>query len=135
MNPSPRCAIRICHNRSVCPGAEDGPAYVVLTCGIINLTVGLITDGRFSGFNRGPIVGHVSPEAMEGGVIAIIEDGDMIEMDIPGRKLNVELSEDEIAQRLKHWRPPEPKTKTGFLALYAQLTLPAEQGAAMQKWS
>ncbi len=98
-------------------------------------SVGLITDGRFSGFNRGPIVGHVSPEAMEGGVIAIIEDGDMIEMDIPGRKLNVELSEEEIARRLKHWRPPEPKTKTGFLALYAQLTLPAEQGAAMQKWS
>jgi dihydroxy-acid dehydratase len=98
-------------------------------------SVGLITDGRFSGFNRGPIVGHVSPEAMEGGVIAIIEDGDMIEMDIPGRKLNVELSEEEIARRLKHWRPPEPRTKTGFLALYAQLTLPAEQGAAMQKWS
>ena len=98
-------------------------------------SVGLITDGRFSGFNRGPIIGHVSPEAMEGGIIAIIEDGDMIEMDIPGRQLNVELSEEEIARRLKNWRPPEPKTKTGFLALYAQMTLPAEQGAAMQKWS
>jgi len=98
-------------------------------------SVGLITDGRFSGFNRGPIVGHVSPEAMEGGVIAIIEDGDMIEIDIPGRKLNVELSEEEITRRLEKWRPPEPRTKTGFLALYAQLTLPAEQGAAMQKWS
>lgn len=98
-------------------------------------SVGLITDGRFSGFNRGPIVGHVSPEAMEGGVIAIIEDGDMIEMDIPGRALNVELPEEEIARRLKNWRPPEPRTKSGFLALYAQLTLPAEQGAAMQKWS
>lgn len=98
-------------------------------------SVGLITDGRFSGFNRGPIVGHVSPEAMEGGVIAIIEDGDTIEMDIPGRKLNVELSEEEITHRLENWRPPQPKTKTGFLALYAQLTLPAEQGAAMQKWS
>jgi len=98
-------------------------------------SVGLITDGRFSGFNRGPIIGHVSPEAMEGGVIAIIEDGDMIKMDIPGRQLNVELSEEEIARRLKNWRQPEPKTKTGFLALYAQMTLPAEQGAAMQKWS
>lgn len=97
--------------------------------------MGLITDGRFSGFNRGPIVGHVSPGAMEGGVIAIIEDGDMIEMDIPGRALNVEVSEEEIAQRLKNWQPPEPRTKSGFLALYAQLTLPAEQGAAMQKWS
>lgn len=97
-------------------------------------SVGLITDGRFSGFNRGPIVGHVSPEAMEGGVIAIIKDGDMIRMDIPARTLNLELTEDQIAQRLKDWRPPEPRTKTGFLALYAQLTLPADQGAAMQKW-
>jgi dihydroxy-acid dehydratase len=98
-------------------------------------SVGLITDGRFSGFNRGPIVGHVSPEAMEGGVIAIIKDGDMIRMDIPARALNLELTEDQIAPRLKEWRPPEPRTKTGFLALYAQLTLPADQGAAMQKWS
>jgi len=98
-------------------------------------SVGLITDGRFSGFNRGPIVGHVSPEAMEGGVIAIIENGDMIEIDIPARKLNVELSEDKIQRRFKNWQPPEPKTKTGFLALYAQMALPAHQGAAMQKWN
>jgi dihydroxy-acid dehydratase len=98
-------------------------------------SVGLITDGRFSGFNRGPIVGHVSPEAMDGGVIAIIEDGDIIAMDIPGRALNVELAEEEVARRLENWQPPEPRTKTGFLALYAQLALPAEQGAAMQKWS
>ncbi|MGC8786810.1 MAG: dihydroxy-acid dehydratase [Anaerolineae bacterium] len=98
-------------------------------------SVGLITDGRFSGFNRGPIVGHVSPEAMEGGAIAIIQDGDMIEINIPARRLQVELSEEEIHRRLANWRTPEPKTKTGFLALYAQLTLPADQGAAMQKWS
>ncbi|MBC7234076.1 MAG: dihydroxy-acid dehydratase [Chloroflexi bacterium] len=98
-------------------------------------SVGLITDGRFSGFNRGPIVGHVSPEAMEGGVIAVIEDGDMIEINIPARQLHVELSEEEIRRRLARWRMPEPKTKTGFLALYAQMALPAEQGAAMQKWS
>lgn len=98
-------------------------------------SVGLITDGRFSGFNRGPIVGHVSPEAIDGGVIAIIEDGDMIEMDIPARALDVDLSEEEVAHRLERWQPPEPRTKTGFLALYAQLALPAEQGAAMQKWS
>ena len=98
-------------------------------------SVGLITDGRFSGFNRGPIVGHISPEAMEGGVIAIIEDGDMIEIDIPARKLNVELSEGEIQRRLRDWQRPEPKTKKGFLALYAQMALPAHQGAAMQKWN
>ena len=97
-------------------------------------SVGLITDGRFSGFNRGPIVGHVSPEAMEGGIIAIIEDGDMIEINVPDRKVNVELSEEEIARRFKDWHPIEPRTKTGFLALYAQLALPPEQGGAMQKW-
>ncbi len=98
-------------------------------------SVGLITDGRFSGFNRGPIVGHVSPEAMEGAVIAVIQDGDMIEINIPARRLQVELSEEEIRHRLTNWRAPEPKTKTGFLALYAQMALPADQGAAMQKWS
>ena len=98
-------------------------------------SVGLITDGRFSGFNRGPIVGHVSPEAMEGGVIAVIEDGDTIEINIPARRLNVELPDQELQRRLANWRPPEPKTKKGILALYAQLALPAEQGAAMQKWN
>jgi dihydroxy-acid dehydratase len=60
--------------------------------------VGLITDGRFFGFNRGPIVGHVSPEAVEGGVIAIMQDGDTVEMDITGRALNVELTEEEICR-------------------------------------
>lgn len=98
-------------------------------------SVGLITDGRFSGFNRGPIVGHVSPEAMEGGTIALIEDGDMVEIDIPARRLNVRLSEGEIGRRLGSWQPPEAKTKTGFLALYAKMALPADQGAAMQSWS
>ena len=97
-------------------------------------SVGLITDGRFSGFNRGPIVGHVSPEAMEGGVIAIIEDGDMVEINVPKRQINVRLSEEEIARRFRDWHPLAPRTKTGFLALYSQLALPPEQGGAMQKW-
>lgn len=98
-------------------------------------SVGLITDGRFSGFNRGPIIGHVCPEAMEGGVIALIEDGDTIEIDIPSRTLAVDLSDAELERRRADWRPPAPKTKTGFLALYAQLALPADEGAAMQRWS
>ena len=72
---------------------------------------------------------------MVGGVSAIIKDGDMIEMDIPARALNVALSEEVIARRLRGWHPPEPRTKTGFLALHSQLTLPAEKGAAMQKWT
>jgi dihydroxy-acid dehydratase len=97
-------------------------------------SVALITDGRFSGFNRGPIIGHVCPEAMEGGVIALIQDGDWIEINIPKRKLSLEISEAEIEERRARWRPPEPKTTKGFLALYAQLTLPADQGAAMQSW-
>jgi len=98
-------------------------------------SVALITDGRFSGFNRGPIVGHVCPEAMDGGVIAFIQDGDMIEINITERKLHLELSEEELQRRARLWKPPKPKTTTGFLALYAQLALPADQGAAMQRWS
>lgn len=117
------------------PGMKElmGSTDALYGVGLVS-SVGLVTDGRFSGFNRGPIVGHVSPEAMEGGVIAIIEDGDMIEIDIPARRLNVELSEDEIRRRLRNWQPPEPKTRTGFLALYAQTALSADQGAAMQRW-
>jgi dihydroxy-acid dehydratase len=122
------------------PKGAPGMMEVMLSTDALYTTglegsVGLITDGRFSGFNRGPIVGHVSPEAIEGGVIAIIQDGDIIGMDIPGRALNVDLTEEEIARRLIDWRPLEPRTKTGFLALYAQLALPADQGAAMQRWS
>jgi dihydroxy-acid dehydratase len=98
-------------------------------------SVGLITDGRFSGFNRGPIIGHVCPEAMEGGVIALIEDGDTIEIDIPNRTLTVDLSDTELERRRANWQSPEPKTKKGFLALYANLCLPADEGAAMQEWS
>jgi dihydroxy-acid dehydratase len=121
------------------PKGAPGMMEVMLSTDALYTTglegsVGLITDGRFSGFNRGPIVGHVSPEAIVGGVIAIIQDGDMIEMNIPERMLHVELTEQEIARRMKAWRPLEARTKTGFLALYAQLALPADQGAAMQKW-
>ncbi len=97
-------------------------------------SVALITDGRFSGFNRGPIVGHVSPEAIEGGLIGLIQDGDIINIDIPARKLDVELSEAEISRRKETWQPLEPRTKSGFLYLYAQNALPPEKGAAMQTW-
>ena len=93
--------------------------------------VALITDGRFSGFSRGPIIGHVSPEAMLGGPIAIVENGDVIEIDIPQRKLNVKLSDDELKSRLGKWKMPEPKVKKGFLTVYARLTEPPEKGAAI----
>lgn len=97
-------------------------------------SVGLITDGRFSGFNRGPIIGHVSPEAADGGPIALLEDGDIIKIDIPNRSLTVELSPAELKRRRGKWQAPQPKTKAGFLALYAKFALPADEGAAMQHW-
>ncbi|MEA3355999.1 MAG: dihydroxy-acid dehydratase [Candidatus Bipolaricaulota bacterium] len=117
------------------PGMKEVMLSTDALCGTgLEGSVGLITDGRFSGFNHGPIIGHVSPEAKEGGVIAVIEDGDTIEIDIPARRFNVRLTEQEIQHRLKDRHPPKPKIKAGVLALYAQLALPADQGAAMQKW-
>jgi dihydroxy-acid dehydratase len=92
-------------------------------------SVALITDGRFSGGTRGPCIGHVSPEAMEGGPMAIIEDGDMISIDIPNRKIDLLLSEAEIKDRFSKWTPPEPKIKTGYLARYSKLVKSAGTGA------
>ncbi|HGJ65901.1 TPA: dihydroxy-acid dehydratase, partial [bacterium] len=94
-------------------------------------SVALITDGRFSGGTRGPCIGHVSPEAMEGGLIAIVKDGDMISIDIPNRKLDLLISEDEIKDRLAKWSPPEPKIKTGYLSRYAKLVKSAGTGAVV----
>jgi len=93
--------------------------------------VALVTDGRFSGFCRGPIIGHVSPEAILGGPIAIVEDGDIVEIDIPNRKLNVRLSNDEVRERFIRWKPLEPKVKRGFLSVYGRLAEPPERGAAL----
>jgi len=94
-------------------------------------SVVLITDGRFSGGTRGPCIGHVSPEAMEGGVIAIVEEGDKITIDIPNRKLDLQLPEAEIKERLSKWSPPEPKIKTGYLSRYAKLVTSAGTGAVL----
>jgi len=95
-------------------------------------SVGLITDGRFSGFNRGPIVGHVSPEAAVGGPIAVVRDGDPILVDIPNRKLELMISNTELDNRLKNWSPRPPKTDRGILGAYAILSEPAHQGAAFK---
>ncbi|MGC7880233.1 dihydroxy-acid dehydratase, partial [Desulforudis sp. 1190] len=81
---------------------------------------------------RGASIGHVSPEAMEGGPIAVIRDGDMIEIDIPNRSLNVDLTQEEIAGRLSEWRPPEPRIKRGYLARYAKVVGSAAGGAIIQ---
>lgn len=95
-------------------------------------SVGLITDGRFSGFNRGPIVGHVSPEAAVGGPIAVVRDGDPILVDIPNRKLELMISKTELDKRLKNWNPHPAKTDRGILGVYAMLSEPAHQGAAFK---
>jgi dihydroxy-acid dehydratase len=96
------------------------------------LSTALVTDGRFSGTNNGCFVGHVSPEAAEGGPIAIIEDGDRITIDIPNRNLELHVSEEEIRDRFTRWQKPEPKFKKGYRALYARLAESADKGAIIR---
>jgi len=95
--------------------------------------VALITDGRFSGGTRGAAIGHVSPEAQEGGVIAVIREGEIIEIDIPNRSLNVRLTDDEIKKRLKEWKQPDYKVKTGYLYRYAKQVTSASTGAIFKE--
>jgi dihydroxy-acid dehydratase len=96
------------------------------------LKTGLVTDGRFSGTNNGCFVGHISPEAAEGGPLAIVQDGDVITIDIPNRRLHLDVSDEEIKQRLGQWKRPEPKIKKGYLALYSQLAESADKGAIIR---
>jgi dihydroxy-acid dehydratase len=96
------------------------------------LKTAVVTDGRFSGTNNGCFVGHVSPEAAEGGPIAIVRNGDRITIDIPRRRLSVDLSDEEIQARLTAWTRPAPKFKRGYLALYARLAESADQGAIIR---
>jgi dihydroxy-acid dehydratase len=92
-------------------------------------SVALLTDGRFSGATRGLMVGHVAPEAANGGPIAILEDGDTIIFDVKARRLDVELSDSDIQARLRHWQAPPPPYTTGVMAKYARLVSSAAQGA------
>jgi len=96
------------------------------------LKTALVTDGRFSGTNNGCFVGHISPEAAEGGCLAIVEDGDLITIDIPNRNLHLHVSDEEIKGRLSRWQRPEPKFKKGYLALYARLAESADKGAIIR---
>jgi dihydroxy-acid dehydratase len=95
-------------------------------------SVVLLTDGRFSGGTRGPCIGHISPEAAEGGPIAIVKNGDRIVLDIPNRKLELKLSAVEIKKRLAKWKPRDPKIKTGWLARYAKVVTSANTGAIVK---
>jgi len=116
------------------PGMREmlAPTATIVGMGLSE-SVALITDGRFSGGTRGPCIGHISPEAMEGGPIAIIKNGDRIIIDIPKRKIDLKLSNKDIRERLKKWKPPEPKIKTGYLSRYAKMVSSAGKGAIMLK--
>ena len=95
-------------------------------------SVALITDGRFSGGTRGPCIGHVSPEAAVGGPIALVRPGDMISIDIPGRKLDLLVDGEEMERRRREWRPPEVKITTGVLARYRNQVTSASKGSVLR---
>ena len=94
--------------------------------------VALITDGRFSGATRGACIGHVSPEAARGGPIALVQDGDQIDIDIEKKTIQVRVSEEELAKRREAWQPKAPKIQTGYLARYAALVTSASTGAVLE---
>ena len=94
-------------------------------------TVALITDGRFSGASRGASIGHVSPEAAVGGPIALVEEGDIIKINIPENRLELAVSDEELARRKANWTPREPKVKTGYLARYASMVTSGNRGAIL----
>ena len=98
----------------------------------LDSTVALITDGRFSGASRGASIGHVSPEAADGGPIGLIEEGDIIAIDIPNASINVQVSEEVLAERRAKLVMPEPKIKTGWLSRYARLVSSANTGAVLK---
>ncbi|HEY6838943.1 MAG TPA: dihydroxy-acid dehydratase [Geobacteraceae bacterium] len=112
------------------PGMREMLAPTATLMGLgLGDSVALITDGRFSGGTRGPCIGHISPEAAEGGPIALVEDGDRIRLDIPGRKLELLIDDATLAARRAAWQAPEPKIKSGWLARYAKVVTSAYTGA------
>jgi len=94
--------------------------------------VALLTDGRFSGGTRGASIGHISPEAMRGGPIAVVQEGDRISIDIPGKKLTLRISEKQMEERLAKWTPPQPKITEGYMARYARMVSSASRGAVVK---
>jgi len=112
------------------PGMREmlKPTAALMGTGLGN-DVALVTDGRFSGASRGPCIGHVSPEAADGGPLAVVANGDIISIDIPNRRLDLRISQEELAERLKQWRPPESKVKNGILAAYSKAVKSTSKGA------
>ena len=114
------------------PGMQEmlSPTSAVMGMGL-GEKVALITDGRFSGGTRGAAIGHVSPEAMAGGPIALIKNGDKISIDIPGRSMTLQVDDKELERRRAAWKPPAPKINSGYLARYAAMVGPAATGAVL----
>jgi len=119
-------------------GPKGGPgmremltATVALVGSGLDRGVALATDGRFSGATRGPCIGHISPEAAEGGPIALVEDGDRILLDVGRRRLDLMVSDGELERRRRRWSPPEPRVRRGYLARYSRLVSSANRGAVM----
>ena len=115
------------------PGMREmlNPTSAIAGMGL-GSTVALITDGRFSGASRGASIGHVSPEAAVGGPIALIEEGDIIKIDINANTINVDVTDEVLAERRAKWQPKEPKIKTGYLARYASMVSSANTGAILK---
>ncbi|MBQ4347086.1 MAG: dihydroxy-acid dehydratase [Firmicutes bacterium] len=115
------------------PGMREmlSPTSAIAGAGL-DRDVALITDGRFSGATRGASIGHVSPEAAVGGPIALLKEGDIINIDIPNYSISVALSEEELEARRKEWQPREPRIKTGYLSRYARLVSSADEGAVLK---
>ena len=115
------------------PGMREmlNPTSAIAGMGL-GSTVALITDGRFSGASRGASIGHVSPEAAVGGPIALVEEGDIIEINIPEYKINLKISDEEMAKRKAKWQPREPKVTTGYLARYAAMVTSGDRGAILE---
>ena len=112
------------------PGMREMLTPTSAICGMgLDKSVALITDGRFSGATKGPAIGHVSPEAYAGGPIALVHEGDIIDIDIDKGSLNLLVSDEELEARRKLWVKPEPKYKTGVLARYSKLVSSADKGA------
>ena len=115
------------------PGMREmlNPTSAIAGMGL-GSSVALITDGRFSGASRGASIGHVSPEAAEGGPIALVEEGDLIRINIPEHKLELAVSDEELARRKAAWTPREPKVTTGYLKRYAKMVSSANKGAILE---
>ena len=115
------------------PGMREmlNPTSAIAGMGL-GSSVALITDGRFSGASRGASIGHVSPEAAVGGPIALIEEGDLIQINIPQLSLNVAVSDEEMAKRRAKWQPREPRVTTGYLARYASMVTSGNRGAILE---